>query len=128
MKHSTDRILTTHVGSLPRPESVLEFMQSHEPGTPFSAAQRATLDREVAEAVSMQAECGIDIPSDGEFSKSSFSAYVHDRLTGFGERPAGRGIFARGRDRRKFADAYREIDGPTARDRVRLDRSGANSG
>jgi 5-methyltetrahydropteroyltriglutamate--homocysteine methyltransferase len=113
MKRSTDRILTTHVGSLVRPPEILAIMRGHQLGEPFSEAQRQTISRNVAVAVKMEADCGIDIPSDGEYSKSSFSAYVHDRLTGFEVRPAtaGRGLFDRGRDRKKFADAYAEIDG-----------------
>src|SRR6478672_7100693 len=102
MKHSSERILTAHVGSLVRPPSVLEIIRNHAEGQPFSPEERATIDREVAEAVRMQAECGIDIPSDGEYSKSSFSAYVQDRLTGFEMKPPspGRRLFDRGRDRK----------------------------
>jgi len=113
MKRSTDRILTTHVGSLCRPPDVLEIIRRHDDGADYSPAERATIDREVAGAVRMQADCGIDIPSDGEYSKSSFSAYVQDRLTGFETKPSteGRRLFDRGRDRKKFADAYVEIDG-----------------
>ena len=75
--------------------------------------ERETIDRQVAAAVRMEADCGIDVPSDGELSKSSFSAYVHDRLTGFEVRPPtpGRRLFDRGRDRKKFVEAYAEIDG-----------------
>jgi 5-methyltetrahydropteroyltriglutamate--homocysteine methyltransferase len=56
-------------------------------------------------------DCGIDIPSDGEFSKSSFSGYVSDRLTGWEVKP-GAGPMARGRDRARFREAYAEIDRP----------------
>jgi 5-methyltetrahydropteroyltriglutamate--homocysteine methyltransferase len=62
----------------------------------------------------MQAECGIDIPSDGEYSKSGFAQYITDRLTGFETRddlPGRGGGTTRSRDRRRFADAYREIEG-----------------
>lgn len=113
MKHSTDRILTTHVGSLVRPPEILEIVRGHAVGQPYGEAERATIKRAVSEAVRMEADCGIDIPSDGEYSKSSFSAYVHDRLTGFEVRPVGTGrrLFDRGRDRKRFADAYAEIDG-----------------
>jgi 5-methyltetrahydropteroyltriglutamate--homocysteine methyltransferase len=116
VKHSTDRILTTHVGSLVRPPEILDIMRGREPGRPFSAAELATIKRTVADAVRMQAECGIDIPSDGEFSKSSFSGYITDRLTGFEIRPGERGLGGslRGRDRKRFAAAYEEIEGPPA--------------
>ena len=118
MKHSTERILTTHVGSLVRPPAVLEIIHAHKEGEPYSTEERATIDREVAQAVAMQAECGIDIPSDGEYSKSSFSAYVQDRLTGFETKPPspGRRLFDRGRDRKKFREAYEEIDGASPAD------------
>jgi len=113
MQRSSERILTTHVGSLVRPPEILEIMHRHQMGAPFSSGERQTLDRQVAALVRMEADCGIDIPSDGELSKSSFSAYVHDRLTGFEVRPSapGQRLFDRGRDRKKFGEAYAEIDG-----------------
>jgi 5-methyltetrahydropteroyltriglutamate--homocysteine methyltransferase len=70
--------------------------------------------RHVAEAVRMQAECGIDVPSDGEYSKTGFSQYITDRLTGFELRldlPGRGGGTARSRDRKRFPDAYHEIEG-----------------
>ena len=114
MKRSSRRILTTHVGSLVRPPEMVEILQRKEDGTPFSDAERAILARHVADALRMQAECGIDIPSDGEYSKTGFSQYITDRLTGFELRtdlPGRGGGTARSRDRRRFADAYREIEG-----------------
>jgi 5-methyltetrahydropteroyltriglutamate--homocysteine methyltransferase len=114
VKRSSRHILTTHVGSLVRPPEMVEILQRKEDGTPFSDAERAILARHVAEAVRMQAECGIDIPSDGEYSKTGFSQYITDRLTGFELRtdlPGRGGGTARSRDRRRFADAYREIEG-----------------
>jgi 5-methyltetrahydropteroyltriglutamate--homocysteine methyltransferase len=114
MKRSGSRILTTHVGSLVRPQEMVEILQGKADGTPFTDAQRAILARYVGEAVRRQAECGIDIPSDGEYSKSGFAQYITDRLTGFELRPdlPGRGGgTVRSRDRRRFADAYAEIEG-----------------
>src|SRR2546428_494923 len=114
MKRSQSRILTTHVGSLVRPPELVAILQRKEDGQPFSDAERAILARHVTDAVRMQAECGIDIPSDGEYSKSGFAQYITDRLTGFELRPdlPGRGGgTTRSRDRRRFADAYGEIDG-----------------
>src|SRR5262245_63760226 len=90
------------------------ILQRKEDGTLFSDAERAILARHVADAVRMQAECGIDIPSDGEYSKTGFSQYITDRLTGFELRtdlPGRGGGTARSRDRRRFADAYRETEG-----------------
>ena len=114
MKRSLSRILTTHVGSLVRPQEMVEILQRKEDGQPFTESQRALLARHVAEAVRLQAECGIDIPSDGEYSKTGFSQYITDRLTGFELRtdlPGRGGGTARSRDRKRFADAYREIEG-----------------
>src|SRR5436189_1086029 len=114
MKRSDHRVLTTHVGSLVRPSEIVEIHRRKHDGTPFSEAERISLARHVAEGVRMQAECGIDIPSDGEYSKSGFAQYITDRLTGFEVRddlPGRGGGTTRSRDRRRFADAYREIEG-----------------
>ena len=84
MKRSTDRILTTHVGSLARPAALLDLMKEREHDRPYDAA---ALDHEitaaVADRVRQQVECGIDIVADGEMSKVSFLGYVKDRLGGF---------------------------------------------
>jgi len=114
MKGSSSRILTTHVGSLVRPQEIVAVLQGKEDGRPFAEGERALVARHVAEAVRMQAECEIDIPSDGEYSKTGFSQYITDRLTGFELRtdlPGRGGGTARSRDRQRFADAYREIEG-----------------
>jgi 5-methyltetrahydropteroyltriglutamate--homocysteine methyltransferase len=112
MKRSTNRILTTHVGSVPRPPDVVAIMRGREAGQPFSADERDTLQRAVADMVRRQADCGLDIINDGEMSKSSFSGYVSDRLTGFEIRPDERSLLARSRDRAKFPEAYAELDTP----------------
>jgi methionine synthase II (cobalamin-independent) len=114
MKRSQRRILTTHVGSLVRPREMVDILQRKEDGQPFTESERTLLARHVAEAVRLQAECGIDIPSDGEYSKTGFSQYITDRLTGFALRtdlPGRGGGTARSRDRKRFPDAYREIEG-----------------
>jgi 5-methyltetrahydropteroyltriglutamate--homocysteine methyltransferase len=84
MKRSTERILTTHAGSLARPTELLDTMKERENGRPYDAA---LLDRQVREAVAdrvrRQVENGIDIVTDGEMSKVSFLGYVKDRLGGF---------------------------------------------
>jgi 5-methyltetrahydropteroyltriglutamate--homocysteine methyltransferase len=83
MKRSTDRILTTHVGSLVRPPEVLEGILTRVSGQPRDeAAFNEQVRAGVVENVRMQAEVGIDIPSDGEVGKSSFSGYVAERLGG----------------------------------------------
>jgi len=84
MKTSDDRILTTHVGSLPRSEAVTEGVFAKEEGR---LRDKSVLDRTIADAVidvvSRQAEAGIDVVSDGEMSKISYSTYIKYRITGF---------------------------------------------
>ncbi len=84
MKTSTDRILTTHVGSIPRPESIRELLRARLDGRPVDEEELSGRVREaVAEVVRRQAGAGIDVVSDGEMSKTSFLSYADDRLTGF---------------------------------------------
>ncbi|HXJ17774.1 MAG TPA: cobalamin-independent methionine synthase II family protein [Candidatus Polarisedimenticolia bacterium] len=84
MKTSTDRILTTHVGSLPRPQEVVDFLFAQDRGEPIDEAKfNETMRRAVADAVRHQSEVGIDIASDGEMSKISYATYIRHRLTGF---------------------------------------------
>jgi len=115
MKRSTDRILTTHVGSLIRPEPLLEFLRLKQARRPFDqAAYQKCLTASVAEIVRRQADVGIDVVSDGEFGKSiSWSQYVLERLSGFERRPIKEGAdpFARGLDRERFPEFYAELDG-----------------
>jgi len=89
MKRSTDRILTTHVGSLIRPAPLQEFLRAKQAGKPYDqAAYEDCLKASVAQVVRKQAESGVDIVSDVEFGKSiSWSQYVLDRLSGFERRP-----------------------------------------
>ncbi|MBX5492498.1 MAG: methionine synthase, partial [Chloroflexi bacterium] len=91
MKGSTDRILTTHCGSLPRPPELLDLMKARANGQPVDpATYEATLRAAVADRVRQQVECGIDVVTDGEQSKVGFYAYVSERLTGFEARPGDR--------------------------------------
>jgi 5-methyltetrahydropteroyltriglutamate--homocysteine methyltransferase len=84
MKRSTERILTTHVGSLARPRDLLEIMREKEHGRPYDPeAFAARVRSAVADVVRRQAECGIDVVADGEQGKVSFASYVVDRLDGF---------------------------------------------
>ena len=84
MKRSTDRILTTHTGSLPRPSDLLSMMTAAEGGDVADAKQFQTrLQSAVADVVRKQVHAGVDIVNDGEASKPSYSTYVKDRLTGF---------------------------------------------
>jgi 5-methyltetrahydropteroyltriglutamate--homocysteine methyltransferase len=114
MKRSTDRILTSHVGSLIRPPALQDFLRAKQAGKPYdSAAYGKCLTDSVAEVVRKQAETGIDVISDGEFGKSiSWSQYVLERLSGFTRRPIkpGANPFTRGVDREQFAEFYAELD------------------
>jgi 5-methyltetrahydropteroyltriglutamate--homocysteine methyltransferase len=84
MKTSTDRILTTHVGSIPRPDSIRELLRARLDGRAVDAGELAArVERAVGDVVRQQAECGIDVVSDGEMGKTSFIAYADERLTGF---------------------------------------------
>jgi 5-methyltetrahydropteroyltriglutamate--homocysteine methyltransferase len=86
LKTSQDRILTTHVGSLPRTEEVLAALERRESGTgPDAADIDEAIRRGVEQVVRRQVETGIDIVSDGETGKVSYATYVKDRLTGFSD-------------------------------------------
>lgn len=85
MKLSTDRIRTTHVGSLPRPAEVVDGLYRHERGEPMDdAAFAAAVRTGVASVVARQTAIGIDVVSDGETSKVGYSTYIQERLSGFG--------------------------------------------
>ena len=84
MKRSTGRFLTTHTGSLPRPDDLVQMMFDKEEGLPTDvAALRARFRSAVATIVEKQVEAGIDIVNDGEMSKPSYATYIKDRLHGF---------------------------------------------
>ena len=109
MKQSTERILTTHVGSLPRPPDLLEMIQAKEQGQPFNAAGLAgRVKSAVDEVVRKQAAAGIDILADGEMGRFGFIPYVNERLTGLEARPnPGReGTWARSREHLAFPEYY----------------------
>src|SRR5258706_12643085 len=85
---SADRILTTHVGSLPRPKDLLDLMKAKLSGAAYDkAAYDKRVKSAVAECVRKQVQTGIDFVSDGEQSKPGFFTYVRERLEGFEERP-----------------------------------------
>ena len=138
MKRSTDRFLTTFVGSLIRPPE-LRALQASEPVD--ADVYDRTLRESVAEAVRNEALVGLDIVSDGEFGKSNWSSYILDRVTGFELRPAppDTAIYNRvGREREEFADFYSQnqigewrprvivCSGPIGYNRTQIDRDIAN--
>ncbi len=84
MKRSSDRILTTHAGSLPRPSDLLEMIQAKSSGRPYDQDGYTTRVRTaVREIVRKQAELGLDVVDDGEMGKPGFIPYVNERLSGF---------------------------------------------
>jgi len=90
MKRSDDRILTTHAGSLPRPDDLFAMIRAGADGKPVDAkAYAARLTQAVGEVVRRQAECGLDIVDDGEFGKPNFVSYMNERLGGFEVRKGG---------------------------------------
>jgi 5-methyltetrahydropteroyltriglutamate--homocysteine methyltransferase len=117
MKRSTQRIRTTHTGSLPRPNELFDYMRARASGAPYDAGLFAeALKKHVADTVRKQVEAGIDVVNDGECSKPSFNHYVAERLGGFEARvppeglpvptgPVGLG----GRDATQFPDYYENV-------------------
>jgi 5-methyltetrahydropteroyltriglutamate--homocysteine methyltransferase len=87
VKHSTERILTTHVGSLPRPKDLLDLMRANLDGRGDDTEYADRIRQAVAESVRQQADHGIDVVNDGEQSKVGFFRYINDRLDGFEPRP-----------------------------------------
>src|SRR6202050_4677369 len=119
MPQNTDRILTTHVGSLIRPPKLIEFWRMIEDGKPYDeAAFEACLTESVAEVVRQQADIGIDIVSDGEFSKGvNWAFYIFKRLSGITIRAATpeeikspMASMRGGRDVSAFPEFYAEYD------------------
>jgi 5-methyltetrahydropteroyltriglutamate--homocysteine methyltransferase len=85
MKRSTERFLTTHTGSLPRPDDLIRMMYAKEEGVPVDPqALAARVRTAVAEVVKKQSDAGVDLVNDGELSKPSYATYIKDRLNGFG--------------------------------------------
>jgi 5-methyltetrahydropteroyltriglutamate--homocysteine methyltransferase len=111
MKTSQDRILTTHVGSLPRPPELKELLVRKDQGEAYDKAALDRLTRQaVVDIVRRQAETGIDIVNDGEMSKPGYSTYVADRLSGFsGHEPAMPRLDTR--DHPNFLAAYERMTG-----------------
>jgi 5-methyltetrahydropteroyltriglutamate--homocysteine methyltransferase len=112
VKRSTERILTSHVGSLPRPAVLLEMNDARAGGRCIDrSAWSAQVKTAVSEVVRLQRESDVDIVNDGELSKSSWSSYVNERLSGFAESVSqGQGSLAKGRDKKAFQEFYDEYD------------------
>jgi 5-methyltetrahydropteroyltriglutamate--homocysteine methyltransferase len=110
MNRSTDRILTTHVGSMPRPPELRQAEDAVRSGGD-RAAYEAQLRNAVADIVKKQVEVGLDVINDGEIYKPSWSGYIRERLKGFEERPRppeNVGYTNRGREVKEFAGYFSE--------------------
>ena len=127
MKRSTQRILTTHAGSLPQPEDLKQMLAAKDGGKPYDEKVLTSRVRSVvAEVVKKQLECGIDVVNDGEIGKSSFSRYVRERLSGFIERqakPEERPSAIFGRDLAEFPEYFQKRLGTVHRRRDRRSAS-----
>src|SRR5437588_8069343 len=109
MKRSTERTLTTHVGSLPRPDDLIPLLQAKDAGEPFDEATlRPRVTGAVDEVVRKQADVGIDVINDGERSKSVYSGYLRTRLDGFEPRSDRSRDRAPTRDAMAFPAVYAE--------------------
>jgi 5-methyltetrahydropteroyltriglutamate--homocysteine methyltransferase len=109
MLYSTERIMTAHAGSLPRPPDLREMVVAKASGAPHDQEALARrLRSAVAEIVRRQAECGLDCVNDGELSKTNFTDYVRWRIAGYVERPSQgrRRLSITARDETKFADYF----------------------
>jgi 5-methyltetrahydropteroyltriglutamate--homocysteine methyltransferase len=116
MKRSTDRILTTHAGSLPRPDDLRELVTAKASAQPYDERRFAERVRSaVGEVVQQQLRSGVDVLNDGEFGKSNFSNYARERLGGFEERPVqpgqGHRVGISGRDVQEFPEYFIEHGG-----------------
>ena len=109
MLYSSDRILTTHAGSLPRPADLREMVTARANGQAFDTAELdARLKSAVADVVKQQLDSGLDIVNDGELSKFNFTDYVRERISGYELRPSSgrRRLSIIARDERKFAGYF----------------------
>jgi 5-methyltetrahydropteroyltriglutamate--homocysteine methyltransferase len=108
MQRSTNRILTTHVGSLVRPPELKRFIDAKQRGESFEQAEYETaLKQAVAGVVRGQVEAGVDVVDDGEFGKSAWHNYIRERVTGYEDREVGREQdFVVGKDLNRFPDFY----------------------
>lgn len=108
MRRSTNRILTTHVGSLPRPQNLIDLMIAADKGEKSDPAHyEATLKQAVTEIVAKQVGLGIDVVDDGELSKRGFAVYAHERLSGL--EPTGKARpspWANSRESKDFPEVY----------------------
>jgi 5-methyltetrahydropteroyltriglutamate--homocysteine methyltransferase len=118
MKRSTDRILTTHAGSLPRPPDILQMVRAKARGEPVDEKKLAARVKEaVTEVVRKQADVGLDVIDDGEFGKPSFVTYVRDRLGGLEAHGVRPNAWLSSREAVSFPDYYKAQESASPRAR-----------
>ncbi len=111
MHRSENRFLTTHVGSLPRPDDLLAMMIKREDGGAINAAAfSARAARAVEEVVEQQAALGIDVINDGEQGKISFVTYVNERLSGIAAGEPRGNLWKNTREGQAFPEFYAEVE------------------
>jgi 5-methyltetrahydropteroyltriglutamate--homocysteine methyltransferase len=111
MKRSTDRILTTHTGSLPRPAELRALLTAQEAGTPPDrAALAAAVRTAVGQVVKQQVAAGLDVVNDGEQGKPGYATYIKDRVTGFGGQSKVTTVWTEARD---FPEYWARVTGNT---------------
>src|SRR5712692_7896673 len=112
MKRSTNRILTTHAGALPRPPGLRDMLIAKDEGKPYDAvALESGIQNAVNDVVQKQLDCGLDIITDGEESKRSFHIYMRPRLSGLADRvykPGERSTMTYGADFAAFPEYFKE--------------------
>ncbi len=129
MQRSDAHILTTHCGSLPRPEKLVELLAARDSDQPVDAAELASTIREsVDSVVQRQASIGLDVVADGEHSKASFSSYVGQRLGGLTPLNARLGYVGDTRDTLQFPDVYAEQKAMYAARPANVRRPGGTGG
>ena len=108
IQQNTDRIQTTHIGSLPRPHKLLDILKKKYSGEKIDEAGfDKILSQSVTESIKKQKDCGIDIVTDGEFSKPGFFTYIQERLQGFEARPGQKMILFQ-KEVEAFPEYYQE--------------------
>ncbi len=118
MKRSTDRILTTHAGSLPRPADILQMVRAKARGEPVDEKKLSARVKEaVTEVVRQQVDAGLDVVDDGEFGKPSFVTYVRDRLGGLEAHGVRPNAWLSSREAITFPDYYKAQESASPRAR-----------
>src|SRR5215203_1667187 len=116
MKHSTERILTTHVGSLPRPPDLLQMVRAKARGEPVNEQKLGSRVKEaVAEVVRKQVDVGLDVIDDGEFGKPSFVTYIRDRLGGLEPHGVRPNAWLSSREAITFPEYYKQQESASPR-------------